>query len=81
MSKIYLICTLAGVVIGAVLIIIDMLSHLDSYKYEVDEAPTVDVVRCKDCKYYMTIHCHCDGCCISPDWYCADGKRRETDEE
>lgn len=83
MSKIYLICILAGVVIGAVLIIIDMLSHLDSYKYEVDEAPTVDtasVVRCKDCKYYMTIHCTCDGCCISPDWYCADGKRREADE-
>ena len=81
MSKIYLICALAGVVIGAVLIIIDMLSHLDSCEYEVDEAPTVDaasVVRCKDCKYYMTIYCPCDGCCISPDWYCADGKRRDN---
>lgn len=44
--------------------------------------PTVDavsVVQCKDCKYYMTIYCPCDGCCISPDWYCADGKRREAD--
>ena len=41
--------------------------------------PTVDaipVVRCKDCKHYMTIHCTCDGCCISDDWFCADGKRR-----
>ena len=38
------------------------------------------VVRCKDCKYYMTIHCTCDGCCISGDWYCADGERR-TDNE
>ena len=36
-------------------------------------------VRCKDCKHYMTIHCTCDGCCISDDWYCADGERR-TDE-
>ena len=36
------------------------------------------VVRCKDCKYYMTIHCTCDGCCISPDWFCADGKRKEV---
>ena len=34
------------------------------------------VVRCKDCKHYMTIHCTCDGCCISDDWFCADGKRR-----
>lgn len=44
--------------------------------------PTVDavsVVQCKDCKYYMTIHCPCDGCCISPDWYCADGERRDND--
>lgn len=48
----------------------------------IEEAPTVDaveVVRCKDCKHYMTIHCTCDGCCISDDWYCADGERR-TDE-
>lgn len=36
----------------------------------------VRVVRCKDCKHYMTIHCTCDGCCISDDWYCADGERK-----
>lgn len=44
-----------------------------------EDAPTVDaveVVRCRDCKHYMTIHCTCDGCCISDDWYCADGERR-----
>lgn len=43
--------------------------------------PTVDavqVVRCKDCKHYMTIHCTCDGCCISDDWYCADGERKNS---
>ena len=39
------------------------------------------LVRCKDCMYYMTIYCPCDGCCISQDWYCADGKRREADEQ
>lgn len=45
-------------------------------------APSVDaveVVRCKDCKHYMTIHCTCDGCCISDDWYCADGERKDND--
>lgn len=43
--------------------------------------PTVDaveVVRCNDCKHYMTIHCTCDGCCISDDWYCADGERKDN---
>ena len=47
----------------------------------IDETPTVDaveVVRCKDCKYYMTIHCTCDGCCISDYWYCADGERKDN---
>jgi len=41
-----------------------------------DAVDAVEVVRCKDCKHYMTIHCTCDGCCISDDWYCADGERR-----
>lgn len=48
----------------------------------VNHVPAVDavsVVRCKDCKHYMTIYCTCDGCCISPDWYCASGERRDTD--
>lgn len=39
----------------------------------------VKVVRCKDCKHYMTIHCTCDGCCISDDWYCADGERKSNE--
>lgn len=46
--------------------------------------PTVDavpIVRCKDCKRYMTIYCTCDGCCISPDWYCADGEKKEKTSE
>lgn len=36
-----------------------------------------EIIRCKDCKHYMTIHCTCDGCCISGDWFCADGKRKK----
>ena len=41
----------------------------------------VEVVRCKDCKNYMTMHCACDGCCISDDWFCADGERRDSEAE
>ena len=40
-----------------------------------------EIVRCKDCKHYMTIHCTCDGCCISDDWFCADGERLEDEDE
>jgi hypothetical protein len=53
--------------------------ELQDYVQRIKDAPTVDavpVVRCKDCKHYMTIHCTCDGCCISDDWYCADGERK-----
>lgn len=53
----------------------------------IDEQPTVDavqVVRCKDCKFYSRCTDH-QGICtnrymdgfIFPDWYCADGERRE----
>lgn len=35
------------------------------------------IVRCKDCKHYMTIHCTCDGCCISDNWFCADGEEKQ----
>ena len=38
--------------------------------------PLKEIVRCKECKYYMTIHCTCDGCCISDDWFCADGVKK-----
>ena len=48
-----------------------------------------DIVRCRDCKHYgykdMT---NVDGFCYclkrheypNPDWFCADGKRRETND-
>jgi hypothetical protein len=38
-----------------------------------------EIIRCKDCKHYKTIYCTCDGCCISDDWYCADGERNDDD--
>lgn len=46
----------------------------------IESLNVVEVVRCKDCKHYMTIHCTCDGCCISDDWYCADGERESECE-
>lgn len=57
-----------------------------------DYAPTVDaevVVRCKDCEYnYKTIthlylcrsHGVCIDCEVPPNFYCAEGKRKEPDE-
>ena len=73
---------------------------VDEMKYEVENAPTadvVDVVRCKDCK-------HCDmteifdaktakrrqqlfcmlfryGTDIPGDWFCADGERKENEND
>lgn len=46
--------------------------------------PTIDavpVVRCKYCKYYNSLMGHCkDGRSYpSPEWFCADGLRREED--
>lgn len=52
------------------------------------DAPTIDavpVVRCKDCKYFLEDgDCFCENIeqyehekSVSPDWFCADGERRE----
>lgn len=50
------------------------------------KADVVAVVRCKDCKHYRTSdagHPNCDYCnrlicgTVKPDFYCADGERRE----
>lgn len=48
----------------------------NTIKSMIDKQPDA-LVRCKNCKHYMTIHCTCDGCCISDDWYCADGERKD----
>jgi len=43
----------------------------------------VPVVRCKDCKHYQhdafLDHDWCDGRCVTPDYFCADGERRSMD--
>jgi len=57
-----------------------------------EEAPIIEavqVVRCKDCKYFdcwgpkgkETFDCirFLEAPPITPEWYCADGKRREED--
>lgn len=56
----------------------------------VDAIPTVDakiVVRCKDCEYsydeisYLCCsHGVCVDCEVPPNFYCAEGKRKEPDE-
>lgn len=56
---------------------------------KLDAAPTVDaveVVRCKDCEYsydeisYLCCsHGVCVDCEVPPDFYCAEGKRKEPD--
>lgn len=56
--------------------------------------PTVDavkVVRCGDCKYYQKVyggvplgevgHCICHSFETVPDWFCADGERKEQNDE
>ena len=51
------------------------IAHLNDFT----EVEGIEIVRCKECKHYMTIHCTCDGCCISDNWYCADGERKDND--
>lgn len=56
----------------------------------VDAIPTVDakiVVHCKDCEYsydeisYLCCsHGVCIDCEVPPNFYCAEGKRKENDE-
>ena len=46
-------------------------------------ADVVEVVRCKDCKHYQHDaffdHDWCDGRCVTPDYFCADGERQSMD--
>ena len=46
-----------------------------------EEGNLVEVVRCKDCKYYqrdlMWGHGYCYGQKRKEDWFCADGRRRD----
>ena len=51
------------------------LRHID----EIPTANVVEVVRCKDCKYFGEFqHCDIFGFC-EPDDYCSRGERRNED--
>ena len=56
--------------------------HLTNYAILIlREAPTVDaveVVRCKDCKYFKTRLCENEG--NYDNWFCADGERKEGND-
>lgn len=51
--------------------------------------PVQEIIRCKDCVYYLDEYGSCgrtdiirsDTRIIMPDWYCADGKRKDTSNE
>ena len=60
----------------------------------IDETPTsdvVEVVRCKDCEYYVPLgddyeykgkkamHCFLRASCTGDNYYCADGMREEKE--
>ena len=56
----------------------------------VEDAPAVDavpVVRCKDCKHYDAHYydnqgtCYLDGWGVHADFFCANGERREDNDE
>lgn len=58
-------------------------------KHDIENFPAADVapvVRCKDCKYsydeisYLCCsHGVCADCEVPPNFYCAEGKRKEPD--
>ena len=49
---------------------------------KIQAADVVEVVRCKDCKWFHSGYCEMYddlipfGCASRPEWFCADGKRR-----
>ena len=63
---------------------IDLIAHYIDRLASVD---AVEVVRCKDCEYsydeisYLCCsHGVCVDCEVPPNFYCAEGKRKENDE-
>lgn len=62
------------------------------FKLSIERKETPDIVRCKDCKWYKEGYdidgkwfTRCNGDVrvyghTKPDWYCADGKRREIND-
>lgn len=59
----------------------------DTEQIRDNDCPLVEIVTCKDCKYNGTMYCKCFMCdgneymsYHNPNFFCADGERREQDE-
>lgn len=53
---------------------------LSNVRENLRKMPTVDavpVVRCRDCKYHQEKSCEVMIGVYEPDWFCADGERKE----
>ena len=46
-----------------------------------DDCPLVEIVTCKDCKHNYEDTCDIDGLGVCDDYFCANGKRKEEEEE
>lgn len=46
-----------------------------------DDCPLIEVVTCKDCKHNYEDTCDIDGLVVCDDYFCANGKRKEAEEE
>ncbi len=65
------------------------LSALHDVEYDLGQIPIIDavqVVRCRDCKWwgdldpknrYTDCYCHVVECSTEPEWFCADGERKQ----
>lgn len=62
---------------------LEILVSLSDVRKSLQMTPTADVVevvRCKDCKYYRDGHCGVLGFC-EPDEFCSRGERRKDNAE
>lgn len=53
--------------------LIEQYPELDGYTFA--DVPTIDIVRCKDCKYRNSADLMCGN--ARDDWFCADAIRKE----
>lgn len=71
--------------------------HYGSYvaSNKINDMPSIDLVRCRECKWFQEGYdingkwfslSRCNGSVrtygqTTPDWYCADGERKEAEHE
>ena len=55
------------------------------HRFEEEYAPEQELIRCKDCRYidylvsYKKFQCPKNKRFVEENWFCADGKRRNSD--